>query len=110
MLDINLVNDNFSSVQQLDVDPASVAAGAGVLTGGPLIVPYNILQLHFHWGSDDTKGSEHTYSGREYPIEMHIVHTRSDFTTLDQILNTATGLAVTGFMFEVDSHFLQSQL
>ena len=34
---------------------------------------------------------------------MHIVHTRSDFTTLDQILNTATGLAVTGFMFEVDS-------
>jgi len=101
MTNNNLTNNGHTA--QLDVDPASVAAGAGVLTGGPLIVPYNILQLHFHWGSDDTKGSEHTYSGREYPIEMHIVHTRSDFTTLDQILNTATGLAVTGFMFEVDS-------
>ena len=35
-----------------------------------------------------------------YPIEMHIVHTRDGF---DDPLNTPTGLAVTGFMFEIDS-------
>merc|ERR1712012_722055 len=74
----------------------------GVLSGGPLQsgTKYNIAQLHFHWGSDDTKGSEHTYSGKMYPIEMHIVHTRDGF---DDPLNTPTGLAVTGFMFEIDS-------
>ena len=75
----------------------SVACGGGPLQSGS---KYNILQLHFHWGSDDTKGSEHTYSGKMYPIEMHIVHTRDGF---DDPLNTPTGLAVTGFMFEIDS-------
>ena len=86
--------------QQLDVKQPS--AGDGVLSGGPLQsgTKYNIAQLHFHWGSDDTKGSEHTYSGKMYPIEMHIVHTRDGF---DDPLNTPTGLAVTGFMFEIDS-------
>ena len=60
---------------------------------------YNILQLHFHWGSDNTKGSEHTYGGKMYPIEMHVVHTRDGFS---DPTNTPTGLAVTGFMFEID--------
>jgi len=87
---------------QIDVDTdAALAAGAGVLTGGPLQAgtEYNILQLHFHWGANDARGSEHTYSGREFPIELHIVHTRKGI--MDP-LNTPTGLAVTGFMFEVD--------
>jgi carbonic anhydrase len=35
-------------------------AGSGVLSGGPLTGNYNILQFHFHWGKDSTKGSEHT--------------------------------------------------
>jgi len=97
----NITNNGHTA--QLDVDTsAAQAAGAGVLTGGPLQAgsKYNILQLHFHWGSDDTKGSEHTYGGKAYPLEMHIVHTREGFS---DPLNTPTGLAVTGFMFEIDN-------
>jgi len=81
-------------------------AGVGELTGGPLAVPYQILQLHFHWGSDggsqSTPGSEHTYGGVQFPLEMHIVHVKSgtglgpsDLSPFDYI----DGLAVTGFMF-----------
>ena len=43
---------------------ATLAGDVGVLTGGPLTEAYQILQLHFHWGSDDTKGSEHTLDGK----------------------------------------------
>jgi len=75
-------------------------AGSGVLSGGPLDGNYNILQFHFHWGKDSSKGSEHTYNGQEYPIELHIVHTKEGEA---HPLNTAKGLAVTGFMFEIDS-------
>jgi len=91
---------NNGHTAQLDVVQPS--ASDGVLSGGPLQSgsKYNILQLHFHWGSDDTKGSEHTYGGKMYPIEMHIVHKRDGF---EDFLNTPTGLAVTGFMFEIDS-------
>ena len=38
--------------QQLDVETTDDAVG---LSGGPLAEHYKVLQLHFHWGSDDTK-------------------------------------------------------
>merc|ERR1712012_488928 len=90
---------NNGHTAQLDVKPS---VDDGVLSGGCLQkgATYSILQLHFHWGSNDNVGSEHTYSGRAFPIEMHIVHTRDG---ISDPLNTPTGLAVTGFMFEIDS-------
>merc|ERR1712180_508934 len=35
---------------------------------------FQFLQLHWHWGSDSSKGSEHTMDGKEYPLELHLVH------------------------------------
>jgi len=90
---------NNGHTAQLDVI-ATLPGDVGVLSGGPLDGDYQILQLHFHWGSDDTKGSEHTIDGKSYPLEMHIVHKKvgePDF------LSVKGGLAVTGFMFEVDA-------
>ena len=59
-----------------------------------------MLQLHFHWGSDDSRGSEHTINGEEFPMEMHIVHKKVGLT-LEEALATPDGLAVVGQMFEV---------
>ena len=37
-----------------------------IFYGGPFgNEQYQFLQLHFHWGSDDTKGSEHTIKGKQ---------------------------------------------
>ena len=76
-------------------------AGVGELSGGPLEVPYQVLQLHFHWGTESTPGSEHTYGGVQFPLEMHIVHVKSDLPEppLENFPNYIDGLAVTGFMF-----------
>jgi len=79
-----------------------VSNSAAVLSGGPLGSDYKVLQLHFHWGSDDTQGSEHFYDGQAYPMEVHIVHYKAAYEgDLDKILNNVDGLAVTGFMFSV---------
>ena len=76
--------------------------GVGVLSGGPLAEDYQILQLHFHWGKTDDKGSEHTYDGAAFPLEMHIVHVKSSlYTDVDTALSTTDGLAVTGFVFTI---------
>ena len=40
------------------------------LTGGGLGGTYQLAQFHFHWGSSDTKGSEHTVNGKMYPLEV----------------------------------------
>jgi hypothetical protein len=34
------------------------------LSGGPLIGNYTFGQLHFHWGPNDTSGSENTVNSR----------------------------------------------
>ena len=40
------------------------------LTGGPLQNTYRLEQFHFHWGETDSRGSEHTIDGKEYPSEV----------------------------------------
>ena len=78
------------------------AADEGILSGGPLSENYQILQLHFHWGKTNDKGSEHTYDGSAFPLEMHIVHVKSSLKDdLATALKTTDGLAVTGFQFQI---------
>lgn len=93
---------NNGHTAQLDVNmPGS---GVGILSGGPLSESYQILQLHFHWGKDNTKGSEHTYDGAAFPLEMHVVHVKSSlYSNLASALVTTDGLAVTGFQFSIGS-------
>lgn len=44
------------------------------LTGGPITGTYRLKQFHFHWGSRDDKGSEHTVDGKVYPAEVCTFH------------------------------------
>jgi carbonic anhydrase len=57
-------------------------------------VSYNLVQCHFHWGS------EHTVGAIQHPFEAHCVHTKDDYT----------GFGVFGLFFEVgdtESGFLR---
>ena len=50
---------------------------------------------------EDSRGSEHTLDGSPFPLELHIVHKRTDLGTADIALQTHHGLAVAGFFFEI---------
>jgi len=89
---------NNGHTAQVDVIE-TLAGDVGVLSGGPLGSDYQVLQLHFHWGSDDNQGSEHTLDGQSFPMEMHIVHKK---VGEPNFLDVEGGLAVTGFFFEID--------
>jgi len=76
----------------------------GIMTG-PVLgegQSYQMLQLHFHWGADNSKGSEHTINGEEFPMEMHIVHKKVGLT-VEEALGTSDGLAVVGQMFQISA-------
>lgn len=97
-------NDLKNNGHTAQLDVTMPGAGVGILSGGPLSENYQILQLHFHWGKDNTKGSEHTYDGAAFPLEMHVVHVKSSlYTNLESALSTTDGLAVTGFQFSIGS-------
>ncbi|WAR27286.1 CAHZ-like protein, partial [Mya arenaria] len=74
------------------------------LTGGNLGSTYKAAQLHWHWGADDTTGSEHTYQTKQYPLELHIVHYKTSYGSLASAVSQSDGLAVVGFFYEIDAN------
>lgn len=40
------------------------------VTGGGLNDTYTTVQFHFHWGANNTVGSEHTVNGKQYAAEV----------------------------------------
>ncbi|XP_072514844.1 carbonic anhydrase 15 [Salminus brasiliensis] len=80
-----LVNQGHSVVLE-------VGGGLSV-SGGGLPGLYRTVQLHFHWGSASTNGSEHTLLQQRFPMEMHIVSVKSSHPNLTAALDDPTGLA-----------------
>ncbi|XP_035514250.1 carbonic anhydrase-like [Morone saxatilis] len=65
---------------------------------GGLGYVYSTIQFHFHWGSLDSNGSEHTVDSHRYPMEMHIVNKRKGLTVDEAV--EIPDLAVLGFFIE----------
>ena len=41
------------------------------VNGGGLLGNFTTAQFHLHWGSSDSKGSEHTIDGKQYAAEVN---------------------------------------
>ncbi len=70
------------------------------ISGGELNGEYIFHQLHFHWGHDDTRGSEHVIDNIRYEAELHIVHYNSKYSSFDEASGYPDGLAVLAVMIE----------
>ncbi|EFX88103.1 alpha-carbonic anhydrase [Daphnia pulex] len=74
------------------------------LTGGGLPGVYRFHQLHFHWGSDVSRGSEHRIADQPFPAELHIVHYNEKYGDFATASGYPDGLAVLGIMIETEAH------
>ncbi|KAM4685723.1 carbonic anhydrase 13-like isoform 2-T2 [Amazona ochrocephala] len=73
-----------------------------VLTGGPLSGTYRLRQIHFHWGSNDEAGSEHTVDGMKYAAELHVVHWNSEkYSSFVEAARQSDGLAVMAVFLKI---------
>ncbi|XP_069820990.1 carbonic anhydrase 9 [Dendropsophus ebraccatus] len=61
---------------------------------------YRAAQLHFHWGSDSSPGSEHMVNGHRFPGEIHVVHYNSEYKSIDKAITQPGGLAVLAAFIE----------
>lgn len=88
---------------QFDLDGAE---GGGTLPtmSSPFVATnakYELQQFHFHWGSSPDIGSEHTVDGIAFPMEIHLVHKKTDYASVGASIGYNDGLAVIGIMFQV---------
>ncbi|CAL4069105.1 unnamed protein product, partial [Meganyctiphanes norvegica] len=58
-------------------------------------------QMHFHWGSESSLGSEHTIDGVRYPLELHIISYKSSYGGLAEAISQPDGLANIAVLFEI---------
>ncbi|KAL9953171.1 hypothetical protein ACROYT_G040543 [Oculina patagonica] len=88
--------------------------GTATLTGGPLgDSKYKLQQLHFHFGCQDNKGSEHTVDGKAYSGELHLVTYNTKYSDFNTAASKDDGLAVIGVFIkgpEAPSHFPEGLL
>ncbi|EDV42480.1 uncharacterized protein Dana_GF18008, isoform A [Drosophila ananassae] len=59
---------------------------------------FEAQQLHFHWGSEQSRGSEHNLDGEFYDGEMHIVHKNATYETNNEAGRHPNGFAVLAIM------------
>ncbi|GJQ69593.1 hypothetical protein Trydic_g6687 [Trypoxylus dichotomus] len=71
------------------------------IQGGPMSSTYVLDSIHFHWGNNDHKGSEHMINGKSYPMEMHAVHLKPHMT-LEQAMKLPDGIVVVAYIFEIE--------
>ncbi|XP_040272308.1 carbonic anhydrase 15-like [Bufo bufo] len=88
-----LMNDGHSVLLSLSGDIS--------ISGAGLPNKYKALQFHFHWGSPNKDGSEHTVDGKQFPLELHIVHMNTKFNSITEAKKDPQGLAVLGILITV---------
>lgn len=71
------------------------------ILGGPLSGSFILDNIHWHWGSSDNAGSEHTVNFRRLSAEMHLVTYSSKYRSLAEAQQQPKGLAVIAIFYEV---------
>uniref|UniRef100_A0A8C2MBN7 Carbonic anhydrase n=1 Tax=Cricetulus griseus TaxID=10029 RepID=A0A8C2MBN7_CRIGR len=71
------------------------------MKGGPLSGTYRLIQFHFHWGSSDGHGSEHTVNKTKYAAELHLVHWNTKYGDFGKAVQHPDGLAVLGIFLKI---------
>ncbi|XP_058830890.1 carbonic anhydrase 7 [Topomyia yanbarensis] len=71
------------------------------ISGGPLTGVYQYSQLHFHWGDNDTVGSEDMIDNHIFPMELHVVFFKQEYKTAKSAMKHSDGLTVLAFFYEI---------
>lgn len=92
----SIVKNNGHTIQ-VDMSTTDVTISGGGLVNSD----YQLAQFHFHWGTTSSSGSEHTLNNNPAPLEVHFVHYNKIHADIGAAVNVTNGLAVLGFMFQV---------
>ncbi len=94
-----ITNDGLQVIIQLHANGQNDALPS--ISNGDLNGTYIFDQLHFHWGHDDNRGSEHIIKNTRYPAELHMVHYNSKYGNFDEATKHQDGVAVLVILLDI---------
>ncbi|XP_055643282.1 carbonic anhydrase 2-like [Toxorhynchites rutilus septentrionalis] len=87
-------NDGYTAIYSFQFpDNQPIIARGGVLMG-----EFQFDSLHFHWGANSDRGTEHVIDGGRYAMEVHLVFFNRRYESIEQAQTQRNGLAVLGLM------------
>lgn len=100
---VHLTNNGHTVLVKMDFEKGKVP----LIQGGPLerSTPYQLEQFHFHWGENDTVGSEDLINNYAAPAELHVVLRNLEYPDFQSALGKDHGIAVMAFFFKVSETF-----
>ncbi|XP_070571871.1 carbonic anhydrase 2-like [Ptychodera flava] len=82
---------------QVDIDGGTYEFSGSGLPGEK----YRLQQFHWHWGSTNDKGSEHTVDGKQEAAENHFVLYDMDYESYDAAKTEADAIAVISVLITI---------
>ncbi|XP_023950885.2 putative carbonic anhydrase 3 [Bicyclus anynana] len=96
--DVHVTNNGHTVLIEVENEPHPR------VSGGPLDGSYVFSQMHFHWGDNDTFGSEDKINHRSFAMELHMVFYKEHYRSIQQAVKHSDGLTVLAFFYELDRH------
>ncbi|KAH8417316.1 hypothetical protein KR222_008753 [Zaprionus bogoriensis] len=93
---------NTGNTVAMRIPPAEDGTYAAIC-GCKLDSVYKAVQLHFHWGSADGLGSEHTINSRRYDGEVHIIHQNCAYKSKTEAVCNEDGFLVLALLLRMVS-------
>jgi len=89
-----LSNDDNGLSEQLVIPPNSLLPAGS----------WHFETAHLHWGPTPATGSEHTFNGQHFPMELHLIHRNPKYPDLDTAFKQSDGLLVLATMFQLQTN------
>lgn len=106
--DLPIRNNNHSvSISFTNIKESQLPTIKGSILGSD---SYILEELHFHWGANRTLGSEHTFDGKPYALEGHLVHRNSKYPNISEAAKNSDGLTVLGIVYKEQTVIQRSAL
>ncbi|KAJ9583187.1 hypothetical protein L9F63_022458 [Diploptera punctata] len=75
------------------------------LSGGELRGTYDLKEIQFRWGPNNSSGTEHALNGRKFSLEAQLIHYKSEYQGFpDMVITQPDGIVVVSFFFQVACH------
>ncbi|XP_059611447.1 carbonic anhydrase 2-like [Phlebotomus argentipes] len=97
---VELINDHYTVKYLISWQKNHFPTISGDILRHNRYIPRDI---HFHWGHEDSQGSEHSINTRKYSMEMHIVSYNAKYKSVADAKFHRDGILVIAQLFHVNN-------